>query len=110
MQICDGTCIWHPCCIIPNSINSRRGGWSGWNVPAAPDNWHGASGSRPGSLFRITHSCSPPSLGRLLFSKTKKLELVVLVLAKYLTFFVLQLPVAAVLSKVQIKFVTVTLV
>ena len=110
MQICDDTCIWHPLLASSPSTRSTRGEVDCQDGTYPPLQTIGMELLEVGrARFFVLHIAALKSphrpLGVELFSKTKK-GYWFRVLAKYFFVFVLQLPVAAVLSKVQIKFVT----
>ena len=119
MQICDDTCIWHPLLASSPSTRSTRGEVDCQDGTYPPLQTIGMELLEVGrARFFVLHLAAlksrpprPLGVALRLFSKTKQLycqwvqgtsHWQVLVLFV----FVLQLPVAAVLSKVQIKFVT----
>ncbi len=109
MQICDDTCIWHPLLAASPSTRSTRGEVDCQDGTYPPLQTIGMELLEVGrARFFVLHIAalkSPPRpLGVGLFRKQKRV--LVQGTSQVLFVFVLQLPVAAVLSKVQIKFVT----
>ena len=109
MQICDDTCIWHPLLASSPSTRSTRGEVDCQDGTYPPLETIGMELLEVGRarffvLRRAALKSPPRPLGVELFSKTKRV--LVQGTRQVLFVFVLQLPVAAVLSKVQIKFVT----
>ena len=106
MQICDGTCIWHPLLASSPSTRSTRGEVDGQDGTYPPLQTIGMELLEVGrARFFVLHIAARRRRWGVALSKTKKLVLVHGT-SQVLFVFVLQLPVAAVLSKVQIKFVT----
>ena len=108
MQICDDTCIWHPLLASSPSTRSTRGEVDCQDGTYPPLQTIGMELLEVGrARFFVLHIAalkSPPRPVELSFRKQKRV--LIQGTSQVLFVFVLQLPVAAVLSKVQIKFVT----
>ena len=109
MQICDDTCIWHPLLASSPSTRSTRGEVDCQDGTYPPLQTIGMELLEVGrARFFVLHIAALKSPPRpwALHSFRKQKSYWVQGTSQVLFVFVLQLPVAAVLSKVQIKFVT----
>ena len=110
MQICDDTCIWHPLLASSPSTRSTRGEVDCQDGTYPPLQTIGMELLEVGrARFFVLHIAalkSPPRPLALWTLFENKKRVLVQGTGQVLFVFVLQLPVAAVLSKVQIKFVT----